>query len=83
MFLKVFAKENRIPVVLYDPGVIDTKMQETIRSSDKQDFPLLDTFVKYKTSNELNSPEEVANSIFERYVLDWTAAELRESFKSQ
>ena len=80
MFLKVFSKENKIPLVLYDPGVVDTKMQETIRSSNAQDFPLVETFRNYQTSKQLHSPKEIAEDILERYLLNWTALETRECF---
>ena len=80
MFLKVFSKENEIPIVLYDPGVVDTNMQETIRSSDIHDFPLVETFKNYHSLHQLNSPADVAEDIWERYLSKWTAKEFCERF---
>ena len=42
------------------PGVVDTHMQEVIRSSDAKDFSKKENFVNMKTNNELRSPKEVA-----------------------
>ena len=80
MFLRVFSKENEVPVVLYDPGVVDTKMQEIIRNSSVHDFPQVETFKNFHSSHRLNSPNDVAEDIWERYLLKWTANELRECY---
>ena len=45
------------------PGIIDTGMQEDIRAASVEDFPALDTFVGFKESGALRSPEVVAAAI--------------------
>lgn len=47
------------------PGVVDTKMQVAIRNSNKNDFSSHQKFVDLKESNELRSPEEVAELLYE------------------
>jgi benzil reductase ((S)-benzoin forming) len=42
------------------PGVIDTEMQEKIRSSNYEDFNDLDRFIKFKSDNVLISPTKLA-----------------------
>lgn len=42
------------------PGVIDTKMQATIRESSQDDFPNVGRFLELKATNKLDSPKEVA-----------------------
>lgn len=42
------------------PGVIDTEMQEKIRSSNYEDFNDLDRFIKLKSDNVLISPNKLA-----------------------
>jgi benzil reductase ((S)-benzoin forming) len=45
------------------PGIVDTAMQEEIRSSDERDFPDKERFVGYKENNQLSKPNEVAGKI--------------------
>ena len=80
MFLKVFSQENEVPLVLYDPGIVNTKMQEEIRSTNIQDFPSVEVFRNYYLSKKLNSPIDVAEDILTRYIIDWTAVELCEGY---
>jgi benzil reductase ((S)-benzoin forming) len=47
------------------PGIIDTYMQNKIRSSNKDDFSALDNFIQLKKNNELRSPEETAKNIID------------------
>jgi len=47
------------------PGVVDTNMQEEIRSSAKNDFEEIDKFVKLKRENLLSTPEFAARKIFQ------------------
>jgi benzil reductase ((S)-benzoin forming) len=42
------------------PGVVDTRMQENIRSSEEENFSGHQNFVDLKENDELRSPEEVA-----------------------
>eukprot|EP00980_Cylindrotheca_fusiformis_P030005 scaffold24174_cov117-Cylindrotheca_fusiformis.AAC.6 len=45
------------------PGVIDTDMQSIIRSSSKEDFPMIDKFLEMKESDSFNTPPFVAENI--------------------
>lgn len=56
--------ENGVKCVAIYPGVVDTNMQTTIRSTDEKDFKNLQRFIDLKENNELYTPEFVANSIF-------------------
>lgn len=47
------------------PGVVDTKMQVTIRNSNENDFSSHRKFVDLKASNALRSPNEVAELLNE------------------
>lgn len=80
MFLKVFSQENGISLALYDPGVVDTKMQETIRAADQRHFPSVEKFIDLHLSNRLHSPDEVAEDILKRYLLNQNAIEVQGRF---
>src|SRR3546814_9460623 len=58
----------------FDPGVLDTRMQEQIRSSSSDDFPLVEKFVSLKMSGSLKSPMDVAIEI-EESLLEWMRSE--------
>ncbi len=60
-----YSKENRIAIFSVAPGVIDTKLQDTIRESKKEDFSELEKFVSLKKNNELASPEETAKLLLQ------------------
>lgn len=51
---------NPVDIVSIAPGIIDTGMQETIRSSNEEAFPLLERFIDYKESGLLSSAEQTA-----------------------
>ncbi|GKV54656.1 short-chain dehydrogenase [Sporosarcina sp. NCCP-2222] len=55
--------ENPVQIASIAPGIIDTGMQETIRSSEAADFPLLDRFINYKEEGKLSSAEETAQKL--------------------
>ena len=57
------ASEN-ISAVSVAPGIVDTDMQRTIRSSTAGDFPLLDNFVGYHENGQLTQPGDVAEALF-------------------
>lgn len=67
-FTRVVAIEQEsanhpVEVVAIAPGIIDTDMQEAIRSSDEDDFPLLGRFIDYKEQGHLSSAEETAQKL--------------------
>ena len=45
------------------PGIVDTEMQDDIRSRKPEDFPEHKRFVEYKKNNELQNPTEVGEKI--------------------
>ncbi len=55
--------EYPVDVISIAPGIIDTGMQKTIRSSNAADFPLHDRFVDYKQQGQLSSAEETARKL--------------------
>lgn len=55
--------ENPVQIVSIAPGIIDTSMQEVIRSSAAESFPLLEQFIHYKEQGLLSSPEETAEKL--------------------
>jgi benzil reductase ((S)-benzoin forming) len=57
------AKSKKIKAFTYSPGIMDTGMQSVIRSLKKSDFPEVSRFKDYKKSNELRSPESVAEHL--------------------
>lgn len=60
MFLDVVELENtHVEVLHFDPGVIDTNMQKSIRSANAQDFPLVDSFREFEREGKLKSADEV------------------------
>ncbi|WP_040286144.1 SDR family NAD(P)-dependent oxidoreductase [Sporosarcina koreensis] len=62
-------------IVSIAPGIIDTDMQKTIRSSEQEGFPLLGKFIDYKESGQLSSPEDTAERL-----LNWiTRSDLTET----
>ncbi len=52
------------------PGVIDTAMQEKIRSASAESFSSLDTFLDLKKNDELTNPQVTADKLFRLIVLE-------------
>jgi len=50
-------------LVAYAPGVVDTAMQEDIRASSPEDFPLVGKFIAYKEKGRLLDAETVAQAV--------------------
>ncbi|TWT28358.1 SDR family NAD(P)-dependent oxidoreductase [Planomicrobium sp. CPCC 101110] len=57
------AEAPEFKVVSVAPGIIDTGMQEQIRNSNVQDFPLLSRFQDYKKAGKLSTAEETAEKL--------------------
>lgn len=60
-------KTNPVKVTSIAPGIIDTDMQSTIRSSTEELFPNLERFIDYKNTGKLSSPEATAAALL-RYL---------------
>lgn len=68
MFSKVLQEESNInktniKVLSIAPGIIDTEMQQQIRSADTASFSKINRFVEYKKNGDLASAEETAKKI--------------------
>ncbi len=61
--LEAQAAQDGVEVVSLAPGVIDTPMQERVRSSSPEDFADVERFRQMKAGGELRSPADVAADI--------------------
>lgn len=55
--------KHPVEIVSIAPGIIDTGMQEAIRASNEEAFPLLERFIDYKEQGLLSSPEQTAQKL--------------------
>jgi NAD(P)-dependent dehydrogenase (short-subunit alcohol dehydrogenase family) len=67
-FSRVIALEQEkaeypVEIISIAPGIIDTGMQETIRTSSEDAFPLLDRFIDYKEQGKLVSAKDTAKKL--------------------
>jgi benzil reductase ((S)-benzoin forming) len=58
-------KGRNIRVYSVAPGVIDTNMQELIRSSNPANFSSVSRFTELKSTNSLKSPKETAEQLIQ------------------
>lgn len=66
MYTQVLAQEHQnVRAVSLAPGVIDTEMQKSIRSSDAQDFPSVERFSDLHKHGQLASPHDTARHIIQ------------------
>jgi benzil reductase ((S)-benzoin forming) len=56
---------DRMRAYAVAPGVIDTAMQEMIRSMTAEQFPMVDKFIQLKADNAFNTPGFVADRILD------------------
>lgn len=56
--------KNAAKIFSIAPGVVETKMQETIRTKSLEDFPLVNKFIELKESNKLLETTVVADKFF-------------------
>ncbi|MGE8167415.1 SDR family NAD(P)-dependent oxidoreductase [Pseudomonas putida] len=64
MAFDVMASENpHVKVVHFDPGVMDTKMQEIIRGQSESSMPDVEVFRGFKADDRLKSPADVAHEV--------------------
>ncbi|MCO6520395.1 MAG: SDR family NAD(P)-dependent oxidoreductase [Snodgrassella sp.] len=61
----VVAAENhpRVRIASIAPGVVDTNMQQNIRSANAEKFPLVHNFINLKAKNQLQSAEDTAYQV--------------------
>lgn len=70
MYTKTIGLENEIhntgfQVFSVSPGIIDTPMQEIIRTSDPKEFTLQNEFVRYKKEKLLKDPLETSKHLID------------------
>jgi len=58
-------KEFPVKILSFDPGIIDTDMQNEIRQSNVEDFSQLDRFIDFKIKGKLLTAEFVADKVNE------------------
>ncbi|OZI58874.1 SDR family oxidoreductase [Bordetella genomosp. 1] len=66
MYTRVLNAEHGargVRAVALAPGIVDTDMQATIRSSDEASFPALARFQEFKATGKLSAPADVAARI--------------------
>ena len=72
MYFDVLEKQEvnsrDISVINYDPGIMDSKMQQIIRDMEQADFPMVKQFIDFKEQGKLLQPQEIANAIIKDYV---------------
>jgi len=59
------AREYPVKIISFAPGIVDTDMQQEIRSTAKEDFEQLERFVAFKNDGKLSKPEDVAEKVIE------------------
>lgn len=64
--LELTGSNNRI--ALFNPGVMDTTMQQTIRASSQEAFQDVEQFQAYETEGKLRSPETVGRILVEQLI---------------
>ena len=80
MYTRTLAEELKIDgkkeifVFAVAPGIVDTAMQDQIRTADSGDFSRIQSFIDYKNTNQLAHPDLVA----QKYL---TILDLPEQFK--
>lgn len=60
-------ENNDTKVVSVAPGIIDTGMQERIRESKKEEFPLIEHFKDYKEKGVLSTPDDTAHKLIKMW----------------
>ncbi len=74
MLSRVIAEEQKnagaypFRILSVEPGVVDTQMQEEIRSASPEDFRRLNDFINYKIENQLAHPAIIAKKY--AYILE-------------
>ncbi len=66
--LKAELKPLGILINNYSPGVVDTRMQKTLRSSNDEVFPYSSDFKKLKNNNQLATTSQVAQHILQCFM---------------
>lgn len=65
MALQLADKKLNTIAIAYSPGIMDTAMQKVIRSKNKNEFPDVARFKRYKKNSELISADHVASHLIQ------------------
>lgn len=63
-------REHPVETAVFNPGRIETDMQETIRNKSKEDFPLVDDFAASASDGRNLPPEQVAEKMVRIFLSD-------------
>ncbi len=69
MWVRVVGEEQKLRggccrVIAVDPGVVDTSMQELMRSADQRNFPIVGMAHEWHDSGQLGDPTDVARAMW-------------------
>jgi benzil reductase ((S)-benzoin forming) len=56
-------QKHRVEIAVFNPGRIETNMQEVLRQKDEEDFPLVDDFIASETDGRNLPPEQMAEKL--------------------
>ena len=59
--------EHKVETAVFNPGRIETDMQELIRELDKEDFPLVDDFIESEKDGRNQPPGQVAEKLVQLF----------------
>jgi len=67
---KVLSKEQKrikkgVKIISIYPGIVDTDMQEKVRTTPKEKFKSVQRFIDFYEHGDLFSPEQVAQKIYQ------------------
>jgi len=74
MFTRIAALEaesHAIRVMAVSPGTFESRMQQTIRNTAREDFPARDKFIALHEQGQLQPPDEIARTIVDLGLSDW------------
>ncbi|MDI6402138.1 SDR family NAD(P)-dependent oxidoreductase [Balneolaceae bacterium ANBcel3] len=76
MFVKVMGLEQEqqpdpIEVMAFNPGRIDTQMQEIIRNTSEEDFPMVNDFINAFKEGKIGESAEIAQRLARRIQSDY------------
>ena len=59
--------KHKVETAVFNPGRIETDMQELIRELDKEDFPLVDDFIESEKDGRNLPPDQVAEKLVQLF----------------
>ena len=60
-----YLSDNNFKIFSVAPGIVDTPMQDDIRSANESDFSAVNNFITYKKQNLLSQPEQIAQQLID------------------